>query len=256
VSGCMDDHAALWANRLLDNPPNSPVLELQFQGAILTVLEATWIAITGGDLGCNVPTWRAIHVGEGEQIRFRQNHAGLWAYLGVEGGIRSESILNSCSTYPRGQIGHSLREGDVLCRNPQRSFSLPAGVAGRTVPWSERRNYSKPPMLHVWNVPQTEWFEQSDLEQLFGTEWTVTSQSDRVGYRLLGAALCAKHPETFSEPVRLGSIQVPKNGQPIVTMRDGPTVGGYPKIGMVDKRDLSWLAQSRPGQKIRFKKVE
>jgi len=47
-------------------------------------------------------------------------------------------------------------------------------------------------------------------------------------------------------------VQVPENGQPIVTMRDGPTVGGYPKLGWVDGRDLSWLAQCRPGQKVRF----
>jgi allophanate hydrolase subunit 2 len=51
-------------------------------------------------------------------------------------------------------------------------------------------------------------------------------------------------------------VQVPDNGQPIVTMRDGPTVGGYPKIAMVDPRDLSWLAQIRPGRGVRFQLVE
>jgi allophanate hydrolase subunit 2 len=58
--------------------------------------------------------------------------------------------------------------------------------------------------------------------------------------------------ELLSEPVRVGTIQVPENGLPIVTMRDGPTVGGYPKLGMVDPADLSWLTQCRPGQKVRF----
>lgn len=35
-----------------------------------------------------------------------------------------------------------------------------------------------------------------------------------------------------------GSIQVPADGQPIVTLHDGPTLGGYPKIAWIDPRDL------------------
>ena len=56
----------------------------------------------------------------------------------------------------------------------------------------------------------------------------------------------------ISEPVLPGSVQIPTDGQPIVTMCDGPTVGGYPKLGLVDGADLSWLAQCRPGLKVRF----
>jgi allophanate hydrolase subunit 2 len=91
-----------------------------------------------------------------------------------------------------------------------------------------------------------------DRELFFTQVWTVTSQSDRVGYRLGGAPLGSRLPQLISEPVRVGTVQVPENGLPIVTMRDGPTVGGYPKLGMVDPADVSWLAQCRPGQKVRF----
>jgi allophanate hydrolase subunit 2 len=76
-----------------------------------------------------------------------------------------------------------------------------------------------------------------------------------VGYRLAGPALKPQPAQIISEPVRLGSVQVPENGQPIVTMRDGPTVGGYPKIGLVDPADLAWLTQCRAGQTIRFQLV-
>jgi allophanate hydrolase subunit 2 len=48
---------------------------------------------------------------------------------------------------------------------------------------------------------------------------------------------------------------VPENGQPIITMRDGPTIGGYAKLGLVDERDISWLAQVRPGRDTRFQLV-
>ena len=248
----MDDHAAFWANRLLENPTGAAVLELQFQGASLTLLEDAWVAITGADLGCNVPLWRAVHCSEGDVIEFAQNRAGLWSYLAIEGGFDAESIFGSRSAYRRGNIGRRLAESDVLARTTQHSFQLPPGVSGRMVPWSEHRDYRKPPPLRVRPGPQWDSFSTSDRERFFATDWRVTSQSDRVGYRFAGPALQAKPSEIVSEPVRVGSVQVPENGQPIVTMRDGPTVGGYPKIGWIDGRDLSWLSQCRPGQKVRF----
>jgi len=117
-----------------------------------------------------------------------------------------------------------------------------------SAPWSEVRDYAAPQAFRVWPGPQRCLFSG----ELFAQEWTVTTQSNRVGYRLLGDPLAFEKHELLSEPVRVGTIQVPESGQPIVTMRDGPTVGGYPKLGMVDPADLSSLTQCRPGQKIRF----
>jgi allophanate hydrolase subunit 2 len=56
----------------------------------------------------------------------------------------------------------------------------------------------------------------------------------------------------ISEPVLTGSIQVPSDGQPIVTLHDGPTLGGYPKIAWIDPRDLPRLVQRRTSQPVRF----
>ena len=117
-----------------------------------------------------------------------------------------------------------------------------------SAPWREVRHYSSPPALRVWNGPQRDMFSNAFFER----EWTITPQSNRVGYRLAGEPIVFQKRELLSEPVRVGTIQVPENGLPIVTMRDGPTVGGYPKLGMIDPADLSWFAQCRAGQKVRF----
>ena len=69
---------------------------------------------------------------------------------------------------------------------------------------------------------------------------------------LNGPRLKPDPAEIVSEPVLPGSIQVPPNGQPLVTMPDGPTLGGYPKLALVDPHDLPKLAQCRAGQKVRF----
>ena len=118
--------------------------------------------------------------------------------------------------------------------------------------WHERRDYESPPPLRVWRAPQWDLFSEADREIFFAQEWAVSSQSDRVGYRLTGRPLKPSAPPILSEPVLVGSIQIPPDGQPIVTMRDGPTVGGYPKLGLVEAADVSWLAQCRPGVKVRF----
>ena len=50
-----------------------------------------------------------------------------------------------------------------------------------------------------------------------------------------------------SAPVAVGAIQVPPNGLPIVLLRDGPTVGGYPRLAILDPSDISRFTQCAPG---------
>jgi allophanate hydrolase subunit 2 len=52
-----------------------------------------------------------------------------------------------------------------------------------------------------------------------------------------------------------GAVQVPKDGKPIIIMRDAQTTGGYPKIAVITTPDLSVLGQAKPNDKIEFSKV-
>jgi allophanate hydrolase subunit 2 len=93
-------------------------------------------------------------------------------------------------------------------------------------------------------------------ERLLGSTFIVDRASDRMGYRLTGPAVTPRVQATLpSEAACPGAIQVPDNGQPIVIMPDGPTVGGYPKIATVIRADLRLLAQSPPGTAVRFQAV-
>jgi biotin-dependent carboxylase-like uncharacterized protein len=250
-SGCMDTHAAECANRLLENERSAPVLEILFGGARFEMLQAAWIAMTGAAEG-NIPSWRAFHASEGETISLRQAGVGVWGYLAVEGGFAALNFFGSASYYARGQIGTKVTKEMTLERNAVKRLTLPAGVSGRLASWKDQWDYSKPPTIQVWIGPQWKSFSHADREKFLTSPWIVKPESDRVGYRLSGPVLKANPPEIVSEAVRVGSIQVPENGQPIITMRDGPTVGGYPKIALVDESDLDWVAQTRPGQSIRF----
>jgi biotin-dependent carboxylase-like uncharacterized protein len=251
--GAMDEHAAGWANRLLDNSPEAPVLELLVPGPKLAVLNDVWLAVTGAtSLPSGPGPWRAVRFAAGRQLEFGPVRSGLWVYVAVEGGFVSERWLGSASAYPRAGLGSILRAGDLLSRGVAKPFQLPSGVSGRVVPPFEQRSYDANPALRVWPGPQAEQFSEVDRECFFAKPWKLSAQSDRVGYRLEGEPLRSHPAPLLSEAVRVGTVQVPDNGLPIVTMRDGPTVGGYPKIGVLDSADVSRLAQCRPGQTIQF----
>jgi len=252
ASGGMDKHAAEWANRLLENPLDAPVLEILGSGARLRFLREIWFAITGAK--GKWPAWRAMQMHANETFEMREIEAGLWSYIAVKDGFDGGARLGSASAYPRAGFGQLFRSGDVL-RAPKAEFALPRGVSGRLAPLTEQRDYSRPPVLRVWRGPQWNLFSEGSQNRFFAQPWIVSPQSDRGGYRLSGEPLVHSIGELISEPVIPGTIQVPENGQPIVTMRDGPTVGGYVKLGVVDERDISWLAQVRPGRDVRFQLV-
>ena len=89
----------------------------------------------------------------------------------------------------------------------------------------------------------------------------MTAKSDRMGIRLeptdsARAALAARgRPDLLSEGVATGAVQVTPDGRLIVLLADRQTIGGYPKIAHVATVDLPLLAQTRPGDMIRFRDV-
>lgn len=77
-----------------------------------------------------------------------------------------------------------------------------------------------------------------------------------MGIRLEGKAMQGKNGmDIISDGIVFGSVQIPKNGKPIILMADHQTTGGYAKIATVISTDLPLLAQVRPKDKIVFEKI-
>ena len=252
--GAMDSHAAAWANRLLDNPPEAPVLELCLQGQRIEILEDGWLAWTGGDGGGTTlrKPWSAFRVRAGEIHSFPASSTGVWSYLAIPGGFVGPRFLGSVSANPRAGMGAMIRDGAAVCRNADFLFTPPSALVMRRPVWTELPSDSGMPEFPVWPGPQWDSFSPACRDLFFSSEWVVSPQSDRVGYRLQGPVLPSPFCGMISEPVLPGSIQVPPSGQPIVTMPDGPTLGGYPKIGVLEPAIRARLAQCRPGRRVRF----
>lgn len=253
--GAMDAVSAAQANLLVGNPPEAAVLELCLQGQTLEVLEDAWFAAAGPATGGTLASGEAVRLRAGTRLAFPRPFGGTWVYLAVEGGLSARRILGSASTHVGAGMGRELRPGDVLARLVSRGAPAWDRVARRSLAPPARRDFSGSEVIRVWPGPQWEMFDERACEALFRSHWKVSSRSDRTGYRLEGPEILVPAGSLISEPVLAGSIQVPPGGQPIVTMPDGPTLGGYHKIGMVAPEDLPLLAQRRPGSVVRFQPV-
>lgn len=277
TSGAMDVYSLRLANILVGNDENEAALEITLTGPTIEFTSDTLIAITGGDLspvidGQKVPTLRPVAVKAGAILKFTACKTGCRAYLAVAGGYDVANVMGSKSTYLRaglgGVHGRALKKGDLLNTNEpneyaqQMMFNLLARGAHSFAhaKWyiskvhTSKENLRKP--IRVMAGLQYEAFSDKAKFDFTNTDFLITTQSDRMGYRLNGAKLeTNKHLEMISEVASLGTIQVPPNGQPIILMADHQTTAGYPVIAQVAAVDVARIAQMRPGNKINFKMI-
>jgi len=264
VSGPMDAFAFRAANALAGNTPNEAVIEIGLSDITFRALHDCVIAVAGVGYALSIyiwdfPLWSSYYVRAGWTIRLNKLDSGMWAYLAISGGFQTQPTLDSRSTYLRGHFGgrdgRQLQVGDILrSGTPSRSLN---GLAARTLRAEALPGYSDNPIVDVIMGPQEKYFTDESIATFISHEYFVSATSDRMGYRLEGAALEHRSKaELISEGMTMGAIQIPSNGQPIVMMADCPTTGGYPKIGTVASADLPLFAQCVPNKsKIRFRET-
>ena len=107
--------------------------------------------------------------------------------------------------------------------------------------------------LRVLPAVHRDRFTDQAWQRLTGERFTVSPQSNRMGYRLDGPALTHAGPaDILSEAMTMGVIQVPASGQPILLMAECATTGGYATIANVITADLPIAGQLAPGDWIEF----
>ena len=265
VAGWLDGPLARAALALLGQPGDAAVLELRGAGTVLAVRRGPVQIALAGRIGAQVlgaegvrrplPAWQTATLLAGEQLQLGPAETGC-AYLAVAGGLALAPAFGSRSSDWRAGLA------GVLGRPPQPGDELPCGAAA-------------PPAAHEWQCaepwaagegpirvlpgPQDDHFSPEAIARFYGEAWQATAAQDRMGLRFEGPPLAHRTPaaaDIVSDGVTPGAIQVPANGQPIVLLADGQTVGGYPKIATVIQADLPRLAHLRPGTRVRFAAVD
>ena len=260
VSGAMDRFATVVANRLVGNHDQAAVLECTLKGPELLFQQDTVIALTGADLSPtiddkSIPLWTCINAPRHSRLCFGTRRFGFRAYLAMAGGIDVPLVLGSRSTHyssaTGGFDGRPLRPGDIMSTEHS---TLPSKHSiGKHLPDRLRPRYERSATLRIIPGPQQEYFSEDALITLTSSTFTITPQSDRMGYRLAGPKIVRTGSmNMISDGAVMGTVQVPSNEQPLLLMADGQTTGGYPKIGVVISADLPLAAQLMPGETIRF----
>ncbi|MEH7342435.1 biotin-dependent carboxyltransferase family protein [Bacillus sp. JJ1532] len=261
--GAMDALSLRLANILVGNNEWEAGLEITMLGPKIKFIKDGLIAITGADLspmlnGETVPLWKSIKVYKGDILDFGSIKYGCRSYLAMAGGIDVPPIMGSKSTFLRGGYGglegRKLQKGDVICIGEMKAKT---SFLARKLPPSYIPNYKENRMVRVILGPQNDAFTEEAIDLMLSTPYQISTNSDRMGYRLEGKALTHLNgPDIFSDFITAGSIQVPGNGQPIILMSDCQVTGGYTKIGVVIGVDLPYLAQRRPGDYVCFEEID
>ncbi|MEV4196790.1 biotin-dependent carboxyltransferase family protein [Micromonospora globbae] len=249
-SGALDPAALRLANRLVGNPEAAAGLEITATGCTLRLTRAATVAVTGADAEIRVgarpgDVGRPLSVPAGAVLRIGPASRGVRNWLAVGGGVDVPPVLGSRATDTLSGLGPPpLRDGDRLPLGTPAGPPPPVDLTVGPPPRDELR-------LTLRLGPRDDWFTPAALDRLFGTAYTVSPLSNRIGARLAGAPLPrAVTGELPSEGVVLGAVQVPADGQPLIFLADHPTTGGYPVVGVV--ADVTPLAQARPGTTVRF----
>lgn len=260
VSGCMDRKAFDQANALVNNLPGEAVLEMQYIGGSFRFGCETYFTLTGADMkpslnGKEITNYRAYKVKKGDVLTCGRAVNGRFAYLSIAGGFDVPEVLGSRSTNLKcrlgGWQGRALKTGDEIPLKRETVWLLNEYL--KEVPPVV---YGDDVCLRVTAGAEEDMFTQKGLTDFYQEVYTVTEESDRMGYRLEGTAVESKDGvDILSDGIVEGSIQIPKNGMPMILLADRQTTGGYAKIGTVVSADLPRLVQCMPGAKIHFRKV-
>ncbi|AZC49126.1 biotin-dependent carboxyltransferase family protein [Pseudomonas chlororaphis] len=257
--GALDWVSMSWANWLLGNTLDAPVIEITLGGFSVVAEELCLLALAGADLGACIDErplspGRSFILQKGQRLRFTQPYLGARAYLAAPGGFNAPKVLGSCASVVREELGGLDGFGRPLTEGARLEYSG-AGVNLKELSGKQLPDLQSKAPLEVILGAQIGQFSGQSLFDAFNSAWTLDSRADRMGMRLLGPSLRYQGAPMISEGIPLGAIQVPPDGQPIVLLNDRQTIGGYPRLGALTPLALARLAQCLPGSEVRLTPV-
>jgi len=267
--GAMDSSAAQLANVLVGNDAEETVLELTQSPHRFLFTADTVIAFAGGGLQPEteqqvMPLHKPLFVAAGTVVHCRQQLPGFRLYMAVAGGFAADEFLQSSSTdlliKAGGFDGRSLKKADILAQknkhNKLQQQLLQVLKAGATIELFQSHESMMGTTIRVLKGAEWNYLTDASATNFTQQAFTVTQQSNRMGYRLKTEILQTNQScDIISSPVTQGTVQLTSSGEMIILMAEAQTVGGYPHIAQVCAADLSLLAQKKPGDAIQFQIV-
>ncbi|HOA14956.1 MAG TPA: biotin-dependent carboxyltransferase family protein [Bacillota bacterium] len=264
-SGAVDAVSLRIANLLVGNGQDAAALETTMGGVELEFLKSTVVAVMGApgsvtidgeEVGLGCP----VEAKPGSVLKLGGISSGMRQYIAFRGGLDVPVVLGSRSTYLKGALGglegRALKMDDVLGVLPDGPCKgMCTLVEGFANPSLERDGEGRC-LLRVTQGTMDARFLQGEIDRMLGSDYIVSTESDRMGIRLKGYS--AKHSrgaDILSGGIEPGAVQVPGSGEPIILASDRQTTGGYTKAFSVISADRPKLGQLRPSDIVRFRMV-
>ncbi len=267
VGGPMDWWCHEAANRLAGNGPDAATLEVTLIGPELELSRTTIAAVVGANFALTLTGSRSGHasgrsvamnqaflIEAGDRLAFGERTAGARAYVAFAGGVAVPPVMGSRATHVKAALGG--HDGRAL----QRDDVLPLGATAR----QRAEAASAIDVPHLSGAAPDVLRAPAMLRAIEGPEgapaafwdavFTISPQSDRMGYRLDGPALAAPGDQ-LSSGVTMGTVQVTPSGTCVLLMADRATSGGYARAASVITADLPRAGQLAPGDTVTFCRV-
>lgn len=259
VNGALDQRSARIANILVGNREDEPLLELTALDAEFVTDVDILIAVTGADGhltidGVGRPSNQPVSVRAGEVIAFRGIQGGLRAYLAVRGSFDVPRLLGSCAPDSVLGFGGRLVAGATVTMRrataPVFNDHFSAELYSLDVP-----RLPGGFVVDVTDGPDIEDFGDT-ADRLFAQPYLVTPTSNHIGLRMTGPLPERRTAgEVLSRGVPVGAVEVPPGTELLVLHRGRGVTAGYPVLAVATSGALDVLAQVRPGQSLRFRRV-
>ncbi|MGW7975247.1 biotin-dependent carboxyltransferase family protein [Staphylococcus xylosus] len=272
--GALDPLSHEIANRLVANDKNEATLEMTNRMASFRFTEPTLIALSGGNFKAKTEHMKVLPnklylMEKGDVLVFTETNRTSRVYLAVGGGFELSEWLGSTSTDFKSKIGgfhgRKLQKGDEvnmkrnyterhhkLFENLKETHQTDWGIDGYALSF----NYMSD-VFHVIKNKGTEDFKPKILNRFTSGEYKVTSKANRAGMYLEGEPVKAFYEDMPEhQSVQIGTIQVKRDGTPIILLNDHYTLGSYPQIGTIASYHLTKLGQKHQGTKLKFQFID
>ncbi len=272
ISGPFDSWSFRQANILVGNPRDTAALECQFLGPGLRFDRDLSVAVTGADMGpkldgAPVPMWQTLRVRAGQTLELGPALTGARAYIAVSGGLDTPVVLGSRAVFHMARVG-----GQALVKDEVLPVGSPYASRGEilAIPEASRPRFSVDRRMEVEALagPNDSWLDPASVEMFFSADWLVQAKSNRTGMRLTGPEFAfadrainkkSDHGQDPSNIIDhgypLGAVNLA--GQtPIILVNDAPSTGGFINPFTVASAAFWKLAQARPGEVLRFRRID
>lgn len=259
-SGASDEYAYNYSNKLLSNDYGTNSLEILWGGLKLKSYVNTYFVVTGANFHITlnkkiINNWESYKISYGDILEFHKKSSGQIAYFTVKDGFDLEKELGSVSSCIKDEIGGIdgnlfIKKDDFLITKDHEYFEKRI-LSKRYIP-----KYENNLILRVIESYQNDAFLSEEKNKFYNNTYTVTKDFNKMACKLSGEPIKCTISDIISEGISFGSIQIPKNGQAIILLKERQTIGGYPKFGCVCAIDCFKLSQMPVGSKVKFIKID